>query len=157
MIEAYFDGACEPVNPGGTASFGAVVFKDGLRIWELSKLFVPVKGKERMTSNNVAEYSGFISILEYLIANKLQDEKITIYGDSMLVLCQCLMDDPRYGVRWRVKGGFYVPFAMKAKKLLKKFPNINGRWIPREQNIIADELSKAELIKAGIQFRIQPN
>jgi ribonuclease HI len=156
-IVAYFDGACEPVNPGGYASFGAVIFIDGVKVWELSKLFVPQKGRESETSNNVAEYSGFIAILEYLLENKLNNEEIQIYGDSMLVLCQMLMDDPKWHKRWEIKDGFYVPLALKAKKLLEQFPKIKGEWIPREKNSIADELSKAELIKAGITFRIQPN
>jgi hypothetical protein len=26
---AYFDGACEPVNPGGTAAYGAVIMQEG--------------------------------------------------------------------------------------------------------------------------------
>lgn len=25
---AYFDGACEPVNPGGTASYGAAIYEN---------------------------------------------------------------------------------------------------------------------------------
>jgi ribonuclease HI len=156
QITAYFDGACEPVNPGGFASYGAVIFVNDRRVWECSRLFKPAPGCEKETSNNVAEYSGFISILEYLLKNKLHKEKITIYGDSRLVLCQMLMDDPTWGVRWKIKGGFYVPLAFKAKKLLNKFSNISGAWIPREENSIADELSKAELIKAGVQFKIQP-
>lgn len=157
MITAYFDGACEPVNPGGYASFGAVVFSGKKRVWELSKLFVPKKGHEKETSNNVAEYSGFIAILEFLIEKKWNRRKITIYGDSMLVLCQMLMDDPTWHKRWAIKKGFYVPLARKALLLLECFPKIEGQWIPREENSIADELSKAELIKAGIRFKIQPN
>jgi ribonuclease HI len=50
---AYFDGACEPVNPGGTASFGAVIFEDDRQIWECSDLYQPPEGHQ--TSNNVAE------------------------------------------------------------------------------------------------------
>lgn len=38
MIEAFFDGCCEPVNPGGTAAYGAVILKDGKKIWEASEL-----------------------------------------------------------------------------------------------------------------------
>ena len=112
-IVAYFDGACEPINPGGYAAFGAVIFIDGVRIWESSKLFVPQIGREEETSNNVAEYAGFIAIL--------------------------------------------VPLALQAQKLLEQFPKIQGEWIPRVKNSLADELSKAELIKAGITFRMQPN
>jgi ribonuclease HI len=112
-IVAYFDGACEPINPGGYAAFGAVIFIDGVQVWKSSTLFVPQKGREEETSNNVAEYAGFIAIL--------------------------------------------VPLALQAQKLLEQFPKIQGEWIPRVKNSIADELSKAELIKAGISFRIQPN
>src|SRR6185437_8524734 len=87
-IKAYFDGCCEPVNPGGTASFGAVVFISDKRAWECSKIFYPTKGKEKETSNNVAEYCGFISILEYLLENQLHNENIEIFGDSKLVIEQ---------------------------------------------------------------------
>lgn len=156
MIKAFFDGACEPINPGGFASYGAVIFKDNKRVWDCSELFKPTKGKEKETSNNVAEYSGFLAILEYLVKHKLTNEEILVHGDSRLVLCQTLILDPQYNVRWKIKKGFYVPLAKKAIKLLKQFPNIKGQWIPREENDIADELSKAELKKAGIEFRIQP-
>ncbi len=30
---AFFDGACEPVNPGGTASYGVVVKSNGVTIF----------------------------------------------------------------------------------------------------------------------------
>ena len=158
MIECYFDGCCEPTNPGGTAAFGAVIFKDGERIWDCSRIFRPIPGREKETSNNVAEYSGFIAILEYLIEHGLQRESILIRGDSNLVIQQ--MFGTRYGdyvKKWRIKAGLYVPVAHKAGKLLGQFPRTKGQWIPREENSIADELSKCELIQAGIEFRIQPN
>jgi ribonuclease HI len=149
-INCYFDGCCEPVNPGGTASYGAVIFDGKKRIWDCSKIFFPQKGKEKETSNNVAEYSGFIAILEYLLENNLDGNKIIIHGDSNLVIQQMLG-------KWKIKKGYYVPFAYKARELLGKFkkqPTLV--WIPREKNDIADELSKAELVKAGVEFRIQP-
>jgi len=155
MIEAYFDGACEPVNPGGTAAYGVVVYKDKKRIWQQSKLFVPMRGREKETSNNVAEYSAFLSLLHYLLDHKLNEEKIIVYGDSMLVLCQMLMDHPEWHKRYRIKRGFYVGLALQAQMLMWRFPKMEGHWIPREKNTIADELSKAELIRAGVQFRIQ--
>jgi ribonuclease HI len=148
-ITAYFDGCCEPINPGGTASFGAVIFVNDKRVKDISQIFYPVRGREKETSNNVAEYSGFISLLEYFISEKLTGEKISVYGDSKLVILQM------FG-RWRIKKGFYVPLAKKAKILLKNFTKIKGFWIPREENSIADELSKAQLLKAGIEFKIQP-
>jgi ribonuclease HI len=150
VIECYFDGCCEPVNPGGTASYGAVVFVAKKRVWECSELFIPVPGREKETSNNVAEYSGFLAILEYLLANSLDDHPVKIHGDSKLVIEQMQGN-------WRMKKGFYLHVARKAMETLQRFrkqPKLI--WIPRDKNDIADELSKAELKKAGVEFRIQP-
>lgn len=149
-FEAWFDGCCEPINPGGTASYGAVIFENGQRVWDCSKIFYPVKGRERETSNNVAEYAGFIAILDWFIENGKTSEAILVHGDSKLVIEQC------FGT-WRIKRGHYVPLAHEAKEKIKGFRQLVGKWIPRDQNEIADELSKAELVKAGVEFRIQPN
>ena len=56
MISIFFDGACEPVNPGGTASYGWVIKKDGKTILSGSGI---VGSGEGMT-NNVGEYHGLI-------------------------------------------------------------------------------------------------
>jgi len=66
MYAAYFDGACEP-NPGGTATYGAVILHDRDRVWACSEVFCPEPGRERQTSNNVAEYSGFLAVLRWFI------------------------------------------------------------------------------------------
>jgi ribonuclease HI len=145
MIEAWFDGCCEPKNPGGNCGFGAVMYQDKKRIWDHSG-FIPASPE---TSNNVGEYLAFIAILERLIEMNFTDVWVKIYGDSKLVIEQM------FGT-WSIKSGFYVPHAVKARKLLEKFTNIKGEWIPREQNGVADELSKAELIKRNVEFRIQP-
>lgn len=150
MITLYFDGACEPVNPGGTASYGVVIMQGKKILYQSSKLFKPKKGKEKETSNNVAEYSGFTDALHWLRENNLNKKEIQVFGDSMLVINQMFGD-------WKIRKGFYKPIAILAKEMISQsFPKITGSWIPREKNDIADELSKAELIKQGIEFRIQP-
>lgn len=149
-ISCFFDGCCEPVNPGGTASYGAVIFLDGKKVWECSELFVPIPGREKETSNNVAEYSGFLAILEYLLDQGMDGTRTIIHGDSRLVIEQMQGN-------WKMKKGFYIPVAKKALLALSRFktsPKL--KWIPRDENDIADELSKAELKKAGVEFRIQP-
>lgn len=78
-----------------------------------------------------------------------------IRGDSKLVICQMFIACG-YRRKWQMKKGYYLPIALKCKELIKQFPNITGEWIPREENNLADELSKAELKKVGVQFRIQP-
>lgn len=149
-IIAYFDGCCEPVNPGGTASYGAVVFVNGKRVWDCSEIFFPAKGKEKETSNNVAEYSGFLAILNWLLANGYEKADTTIHGDSKLVIEQM-------SGNWKMHSGFYIQTAKLARETLARFKKLPKlKWIPREENDIADELSKAELIKAGVEFRIQP-
>lgn len=146
---AYFDGACEPVNPGGTAAYGAVIMQDRQHIWACSELFHPQQGKEDQTTNNVAEYCGLIAVLEYLSHIGAQHEPIMIYGDSKLVIYQM------FGT-WNIKDGYYVPYALKAKELRQSFSNLSGQWIKREMNTVADELSKRPLRAAGIEFRLQP-
>ena len=119
VIEAYFDGACEP-NPNGLASYGAVIRRDGRTIWQSSER-VPDRGAG--TSNNLAEYAALIAVLRHLIVlAELQHEHITVIGDSQLVLNQMLGN-------WKI--GCYVELAHEAKALLVQFPHIQGRWVPR--------------------------
>ena len=40
MILGYFDGLCEPKNPGGIATFGYVIFLDGRPKIILEKIFL---------------------------------------------------------------------------------------------------------------------
>ena len=148
-IDAYFDGACEPINPGGTASFGAVVLFDGKAVWQCSRLFETLSGREKETSNNVAEYSGLLSILDWLKEKGVEDVSTKIHGDSKLVIEQMSRN-------WKIKAGHYVPLAEKALQMLDNFKRRPiMQWISREENNLADDLSKAELRKAGVQFRIQ--
>lgn len=141
MIEGWFDGACEPINPGGTASYGAFLIKDGTNIWSESKLVE--KGLCSETTNNVAEYAGLIAILEYLIDKELTAEAIIVYGDSMMVIKQM------FGT-WKIKSGIYMPIALRCKWLVTHFNNLKGQWIPREENGAADALSIAALTKVGV-------
>lgn len=144
-IEIWFDGCCEPTNPGGHAGYGAIVMRGSDVLWQFSGYIPPAE----TTSNNVGEYSAFIAALEWLKVQGLNRQPVLFRGDSMLVIKQM------FG-RWQIRHGYYVPFAHKAKKMLEEFPNTTGEWIPREQNSLADALSKAELVKRNIKFVIQP-
>lgn len=150
MFEAYFDGACEPVNPGGTATYGAAIFQDGNRAWECAEVYCPEPGDERETSNNVAEYCGLLAVLRWFADQGLFEAQIIVYGDSKLVIEQMFGS-------WKIKKGVYVPLALAAQRLLRQFKSIKGRWIPREKNEIADKLSKSALVRKGVPFRIQPH
>ena len=145
LIRFWFDGCCEPVNPGGHASAGTHVEQDGVVL--LSEGHYIGEGPEM--SNNVAEYTAFLRGLEFLLARGLNGEPIFCQGDSNLVIQQV------FGT-WKIHQGLYVPLAMRAKQLAEQFPHITAKWIPREQNDICDRLSKQPLLDRGVTFRIQP-
>jgi ribonuclease HI len=133
----YFDGACQPVNPGGTMGFGAVITEHGNVIWKAAGI-----SDDKPSSNNIAEYTALLTLLEFFISAGLTDARITICGDSKLV-CEQMAG------HWRIGAGLYVPTAKRAKRLLARFSNIRFRWIARQQNQLADELSKLELTRAA--------
>jgi ribonuclease HI len=147
LYKAYFDGSCGPKNPGGTAAYGAVIYRGTEHIWLCSEVYCPPPGKERETSNNLAEYLGLIAILEQCLHIGAQHEPIMVYGDSNLVINQMVG-------RWKIREGIYEPFAQQAKVLTREFSNIGWQWIPRSQNTIADGLSKAHLPSEKKQYWI---
>ena len=143
MIEAWFDGCTEPINPGGHAAFGVLVKVNG----KIVTAYGQYVGNGPQISNNVAEYAGVASALKEV--SKYEDETI-IRGDSMLVINQL-------GGSWKVRGGLYQPFYEAALKLLIPIRDrVEFEWIPREENEECDELSKRVLRDRGIRFRIQP-
>ena len=131
---AWFDGAYQPFNPGGTATFGVIVKnKDGTVLLAEHGLV----GKGSQMSNNVAEYAGVLHILKYLSSRP--PGRVTIYGDSNLVINQL-------NGKWRIRKGLYLSTAIEAKALLAYLHcrgwQINLCWVPREQNRECDRLSK---------------
>ena len=144
MIQCWFDGVCEPKNPGGHGAYG--IYIQSKHISHTEGVYV---GHGKAISNNVAEYSGFIEILTRLKDNFLTKENIVIRGDSNLVIQQM-------SGNWRMKKGIYLPYALKARKLFKKFKNTTLEWIPREENAICDKLAKDVLRNKNIKFHIQP-
>lgn len=161
-LVAFFDGCCEPMNPGGTAGYGAVVMEARSReaLFEHSGM-IPAAPT---TSNNIAEYLAVLAIFDWLSVNLLANAKLSVFGDSRLVVCQ-LWGWPTGSPKWNIHGvdvkkdqrpGLYAEKAVEAREKLKRLPNVRGFWIPRDLNDRADVLSKAELKRAGVEFRIQP-
>ena len=144
MIEIYFDGACEPINPGGTASYGYLIKNNGQTIKKESKII----GKGAGMTNNLAEYHGLVSALKTLKTLRLSDS-LTIYTDSKLVFN---MVAKNWG--WNKNKTVWHPhkehphlkkLLFEALALLENF-KYQIKWIPREQNQQADDLSKKHLI-----------
>ena len=143
MLEAWFDGCCEPRNPGGHAAWGAIMFRGKEKVCESAGYC----GTGPQMSNNVAEYSGVTAILEWL---QSENDICMIRGDSKLVIMQL-------SGKWKIRGGLYVPFYQKAKSLYDPIKErVSFKWVPREENAICDVLSKGVLKDRGITFKIQP-
>ncbi len=140
-IICYFDGSCEPRNPGGAMGLGVVIYKDQEQVFTFGGYFPPAP----QNSNNVAEYRAFEVMLDYLITHK----PITIYGDSMMVIQQMSQN-------WKIKNGLYTEHAFRCLgKFKTHFANVALRWVPREQNAVADRLSKGQMIANKIEFKLQ--
>jgi len=137
IITLNFDGSCSPVNPGGEMGFGTLIKFDGKILFQNSES-APASPRN---SNNVAEYMSLVRGLEWLIANKYQNEQIIVRGDSQLVIMQMSGE-------WRAKGGMYYHAYKLAAMLAEEFTDITYEWIPRVENDEADQLSRTVLVGA---------
>lgn len=130
-ITVNIDGACEPVNPGGTASYGFVI-KEGNRTLKQGK---GVVGEGEGMTNNVAEYTAAIEALKWIKLN-LDPSDILLIGDSQLLIRQLKGE-------YAVRSSRIRPLYEKLVKLLKDLKaEVEFKWVPREQNAEADRLSK---------------
>lgn len=145
LIKVWYDGACEPVNPGGHGSYGFVI-RGGGKLLQTASCYI---GHGPEISNNVAEYCGAAAAMEWLLSNGHGLTPVLVHGDNMMSVMQL-------AGKWRVKRGLYVPYYEHAAALSKRFRNIAFAWIPREKNAEADELSKRALLDRRVEFRIQP-
>ncbi|BAK54376.1 ribonuclease HI [Sulfurisphaera tokodaii] len=138
MIIGYFDGLCEPKNPGGIATFGFVIYLDNRKIEGYGLAEKPFSIN---STNNVAEYSGLICLMETML--RLGISSPIIKGDSQLVIKQM-------NGEYKVKAKRIIPLYEKAIELKKKL-NATLIWVPREENKEADRLSRVayELVRRG--------
>ncbi len=139
MIEVYFDGLCQPVNPGGIACYSFVVKKDGKTIH--SDYGIAGEPFSPESTNNVAEYTALANALEWLVANDFTSEKILIKSDSQLVVNQM-------NGTYKIKAKKIIPLYKQAVMLKSKFSELEIRWVPREQNKEADMLTNVAYNKA---------
>jgi len=128
MITIHFDGLCRPKNPGGVATYGYLIYQDGKKV----KSGYGVIGSGAGMTNNVAEYSALKQAAEWVSQNN-PDNEIVIKGDSQLVIHQM-------NGTWQIKSATSKKFVPEIRRLLEG-RKIQYIWIPREQNVEADELS----------------
>jgi ribonuclease HI len=120
----YSDGASRG-NPGLAGAGAVLLDADGRVIAELTKFL-------GVTTNNVAEYEGFIIGLEEAQRRGVDD--LDARMDSKLVVEQMRG-------RWKIKHPNMKPLALKAGALFATFATRTIAHVPREENAIADALS----------------
>ncbi|HEV8268632.1 MAG TPA: reverse transcriptase-like protein, partial [Thermoanaerobaculia bacterium] len=88
------------------------------------------------TTNNVAEWRGFLGALDAAIARAAED--VEIRADSELVLKQFLGT-------YRMKAPHLAPFLLEARAKARRIPRLEVVHVPRAQNHRADALANAAL------------
>lgn len=148
-INIWIDGACGPKNPTGHMGVGVYVETPTTK-YDISRFIE----EHPDNTNNVAEYLGAIEAFKLILEKQEEFSKhpIFIFSDSLMLVNQLSGKWKNLRTTVCVKKkilqpvGKYIPYALEAKNLLiqvKTFaPNISIEWIPREENAVADHLSK---------------
>jgi ribonuclease HI len=112
------------------ACYGYVIYRDGAKLDQGCGVI-----NHPDPSNNVAEYTACIKALEKLTQQGLTCEEVTVRSDSQLLINQL---NGFYSVR----ADRIFPLYKRAVELAEGFKHIRFEWVPREENVKADELSR---------------
>ncbi|HKV90508.1 MAG TPA: ribonuclease HI [Thermoplasmata archaeon] len=137
-VRVHFDGACVPARGGGTAAYGFTVEGAGLDHEEFGLAVPP--GSDHAT-NNVAEYVGAIRALEYLVSSGYHGT-VLVLGDSQLVIRQVSGE-------YEVKADHLRAYHQHLGALAARLGEVRYDWVPREENLRADALSKRAIAEAA--------
>lgn len=139
-----YDGCCQPINPGGTASWGIVAWNSKGEEF-VRACGIAARGRE--ASNNVAEYAALCQALLLIQDVAAPGWNVLVQGDSKLTVMQL-------SGRWAVRGGIYLPHYEEAERLMRSLKDTGIwpklEWIPREENKDADAESERALRQAGV-------
>ena len=137
-LELYFDGACQ--NNGSPDAVGGIGWWIGDDRSIIAEGFDYLEASTPPVTNNVAEWKALIAALRWVACLK-GPTSVSVYGDSNLVIMQ-------FNLAWKAKSvtlaalrdeALAIVATMRAKPVAK--------WIPREENTIADELSNRGINK----------
>lgn len=139
LIEVYFDGLCQPINPGGISCYAFIVKADGDTLY--SDYGIAGEPFSEDSTNNVAEYTALIKALQWLLANNFGPSRVEVMSDSQLIVNQLTGD-------YKVKAKRIISLYKQVLILMGKFQDIRIKWIPREKNREADRLTNKAYNKA---------
>lgn len=136
-VHVHFDGACQPPKGPGVATYGFTVEGEGLYFEDQGLATRPYSDR---STNNVAEYVAAIRALEWLRDRGYRGTVIAS-GDSQLVIRQMRGE-------YQVRSEHLQAYQSWLARLAGDFAAVEWHWVPREQNIRADALSKGALEEA---------
>jgi ribonuclease HI len=127
LIEVYIDGATKG-NPGPS---GAGIFIKGIE--------KPVRLSIHLgiMSNHEAEYKALLAALKYCLEHNYKI--VSFRTDSQLV--------ERAVEKQYVKNKAYIPLLEEALRLIEQFDLFFLKWIPSQQNKVADELARKAILQ----------
>jgi ribonuclease HI len=140
LVKIFCDGLCEPINPNGYGCWGWIA-RDSLGNTVAQDYGCIGKGVG--ITSNVAEYHAVIESLKWLVRNRNVKVK-QICADSLLVVNQI-------NGKWKCKVLHLVPLRDEARALLDQ-SRATLHWIPREENQLADLLTRIayKLAREGV-------
>lgn len=142
-MKVYFDGGCGPKNPGGIATYGFAIYDPNHVEMYTEGGFI---GEGDGMTNNVAEYTGMIRGLQYVL-DHYEVRDVEVFGDSNMIINMMTR-------KWGFRKGVYNPHPDKphlkrllasAQKVEKQFNSIKWKWVPRELNTVADSMCRKAL------------
>jgi ribonuclease HI len=129
-LTLYFDGACEPVNPGGTAAYAWHLNDvDGTQVASDHGIVCSGEG----ATNNLAEWNGLLRGVRHL-KTLSWNGSLLIRGDSQLIIYQLTG-------KYQCKKEALRACLHECLELLTGL-DWRAEWIRREENEEADRLSK---------------
>lgn len=145
-VHIHFDGACQPPEGGGVATYGYTVEGPGLNEEGSGLAVTPWTPR---ATNNVAEYTAAIRALEWL-RDYSYAGPVRMKGDSQLVIRQMQG-------RYRVRALHLQEYHAELTRLGKLFERVEWEWVSRDANARADALSKEALQREwGEALRYRP-
>lgn len=119
------------MNPGGIATYGWLI-RDRQKIVARGMGEIGRGDGPPLATNNLAEYEALRQLIRAIDDLGIRDQIEFISGDSKLVVQQMLG-------KWRIKSPNIRPIALETAKALG---GLKIKWVPREKNEAADELSR---------------
>lgn len=140
-LTIYADGSCEPCNPGGFACWAWVAFdSDGQEIANNHGCI----GSGQVMTNNLAEYRAVLEAFRFASKNFF-DKPVQFFTNLELVVKQVNSE-------WACNSPNLQPLCVEASEWLN-ITDWTLEWIPRAQNVRADQLTRIAYREACTQNR----